>query len=83
MVNTIQRYAAQNLWGLISVRVAGAGGVRRPEPGAVEFTRVSFGYTADTPVLRDVSFRAEPGTMTALVGPSGSGKTRYRLGAVS
>lgn len=29
MVNTIQRYAAQNLWGLISVRVAGAGGVRR------------------------------------------------------
>ncbi|HEV2347132.1 MAG TPA: ABC transporter ATP-binding protein, partial [Actinocrinis sp.] len=26
-------------------------------------------------VLRDLSFRAEPGTMTALVGPSGAGKT--------
>ncbi|MFZ2529567.1 MAG: ABC transporter ATP-binding protein [Rhodococcus sp. (in: high G+C Gram-positive bacteria)] len=47
----------------------------RPEPGAIEFDRVTFGYNAADPVLHEVSFRAEPGTMTALVGRSGSGKT--------
>jgi len=30
---------------------------------------------AEEPVLRDVSFEVEPGTLTALVGPSGAGKT--------
>ena len=34
-----------------------------------------FSYEADQPVLRGVSFRVEPGTMTAIVGPSGCGKT--------
>ncbi|WP_448750473.1 ABC transporter ATP-binding protein [Actinomyces sp.] len=34
-----------------------------------------FSYEADHPVLRGVSFRVEPGTMTAIVGPSGCGKT--------
>ena len=29
----------------------------------------------DKPVLHDVSFQSEPGTVTALVGPSGSGKS--------
>lgn len=46
-----------------------------PRDSSIEFDRVSFGYTPGVPVLRDVSFRAEPGTMTAIVGPSGSGKT--------
>ncbi|MFD2178907.1 ABC transporter ATP-binding protein [Veronia pacifica] len=41
---------------------------------SIEFDKVSFTY-ADRPVLRSVSFRCEPGTLTALVGPSGSGKT--------
>ena len=36
---------------------------------------VVFSYEADQPVLRGVSFRVEPGTMTAIVGPSGCGKT--------
>jgi ABC-type multidrug transport system fused ATPase/permease subunit len=36
---------------------------------------VSFGYTRGTPVLRDVSFAARVGTVTAIVGPTGSGKT--------
>ncbi|GAC68108.1 ABC transporter ATP-binding protein [Gordonia soli] len=49
-------------------------------PGSVEVEHVRFGYVDGEPVARDISFRAEPGTMTALVGPSGSGKTTlFRL----
>jgi subfamily B ATP-binding cassette protein MsbA len=43
--------------------------------GDIEFDHVSFEYEKDRPVLRDVSFRAHPGTVTALVGPSGGGKS--------
>lgn len=43
-------------------------------PGRVELDRVAFGYS-DRKVLSDISFVAEPGTLTALVGPSGSGKS--------
>jgi ABC-type multidrug transport system fused ATPase/permease subunit len=43
--------------------------------GAVEFARVGFAYDPGKPVLQDVSFRADPGMVTALVGPSGSGKS--------
>ena len=39
------------------------------------FDRVRFGYTPDRPVLRDVSFVAKAGTVTAIVGPTGSGKS--------
>ncbi len=46
-----------------------------PIHGTVEFKDVNFSYEEGKPVLRDVSFRAEPGTVTALVGPSGSGKS--------
>ena len=42
---------------------------------SVALDHVSFSYEADHPVLRDISFRVEPGTMTAIVGPSGCGKT--------
>lgn len=42
---------------------------------ALEFRRVSFHYTPDKPVLRDVSFTLEPGQSLALVGPTGSGKS--------
>ncbi len=47
---------------------------RRPENSIVEFRDVTFGYTS-TPVLKNVSFKAMPGAVTALVGPSGAGKT--------
>lgn len=43
--------------------------------GEVEFKNVSFEYTDDTPVLKNVSFRAPAGSTTALVGSSGSGKS--------
>ncbi|MFB3818248.1 MAG: ABC transporter ATP-binding protein [Candidatus Methylomirabilales bacterium] len=43
--------------------------------GEVVFDRVGFAYEAGKPVLEDVSFRAAPGTVTALVGPSGAGKS--------
>ena len=42
---------------------------------SVSLEDVSFSYEADHPVLRGVSFRVEPETMTAIVGPSGCGKT--------
>lgn len=47
-----------------------------PVGGSVELRNVSFRYAEDQPeVLRDISLRIEPGSMTALVGASGSGKT--------
>ena len=58
--------------------------VRDPEPmpsslpprrGAVEFQNVSFAYSGEDWVLRDVSFRVAPGEKVALVGATGAGKT--------
>lgn len=43
--------------------------------GDIAFDHVSFSYSSDIPVLRDVSFHCEPGRMLALVGPTGVGKT--------
>jgi ABC-type multidrug transport system fused ATPase/permease subunit len=53
-------------------------------PGAVELPavresvrveNVSFAYDPDKPVLKDVSFEAKRGQLTAFVGPAGTGKT--------
>ena len=41
----------------------------------IEFKNVSFAYNKDAKVLKDVSFKAKQGEVTALVGISGSGKT--------
>ena len=41
----------------------------------IEFKNVSFAYNKDAKVLKDVSFTAKQGEVTALVGISGSGKT--------
>lgn len=44
--------------------------------GEIEFDHVSFGYSDDEKgVLRDISFIARPGTMTAIIGATGAGKT--------
>ena len=49
--------------------------VQSASNSSVALDHVSFSYEADHPVLRDISFNVEPGTMTAIVGPSGCGKT--------
>ena len=43
--------------------------------GEIEFKNVSYSYETKSDVIRDVSFRLEPGRKLALVGPSGGGKT--------
>ena len=46
-----------------------------PIRGRVSFAEVSFSYDGKRDVLNDISFGAEPGSVTALVGSSGSGKS--------
>lgn len=46
-----------------------------PIVGDIEFKDVSFAYEEGKQVLKNISFRAAPGSVTALVGTSGSGKT--------
>ncbi len=43
--------------------------------GDIAFHNVSFAYEPDKPVIRNISFHAPAGTVTALVGSSGSGKS--------
>ena len=48
-----------------------------PVKGEVTFTKLNFSYPGrpEMPVLKDVTFTAKPGAITAVVGPSGAGKT--------
>jgi ATP-binding cassette, subfamily B, bacterial MsbA len=46
-----------------------------PFSRSVEFDRVGFGYDADSPILREISFEARAGEVIAIVGSSGAGKT--------
>ena len=43
--------------------------------GEVVFDHVAFEYEADSPVLKDISFRCKPGQAIALLGSTGSGKS--------
>ncbi|MCA9390625.1 ABC transporter ATP-binding protein, partial [candidate division WWE3 bacterium] len=44
--------------------------------GMIEFKNVTFGYNqAETPVLENISFIAQPGQTTAFIGSTGSGKS--------
>ncbi|TES55664.1 ABC transporter ATP-binding protein [Halalkalibacterium halodurans] len=42
---------------------------------AIHVKNVSFSYNEEEPVIQNVSFDVEPGTMVAFAGPSGGGKT--------
>ena len=70
---------AERIFGLLDERpeiVDSAGAIELPPVrGEVEFRDVWSHYKEDEPVLRGVSFRAEPGQTVAIVGPTGAGKT--------
>ena len=46
-----------------------------PKGYDIEFSHVGFSYDSQDTVLRDVTFTAKQGEVTALIGPSGGGKT--------
>ncbi|MEM7103176.1 MAG: ABC transporter ATP-binding protein [Bacteroidota bacterium] len=52
-------------------------GTRKVEKftGTVEFKNVNFEYLENEPIIKDLSFRVDPGETVALVGSTGSGKT--------
>jgi subfamily B ATP-binding cassette protein MsbA len=70
---------AERVFGLIDLEAE----VRDPEPAieldgvrtGIEFDHVDFEYELGRPVLKDVSFRLDRGSMVALVGESGGGKS--------
>ena len=43
--------------------------------GEVRLEHVDFGYEPGKPIVKDLSFTAKPGSLTAIVGPTGAGKT--------
>ncbi len=49
--------------------------VMPPLRGEIEFKGVTFGYSRQSPILKNVSFQIRPGEMVGVVGRSGSGKT--------
>lgn len=69
----------ERLFGLLEapVKVADAeeAATLRVEGGTVRFEHVNHAYTAERPILRDVSFTIPAGHTLAVVGPSGAGKS--------
>ena len=47
----------------------------QPVRGRIAFEHVRFGYDSERPLMKDVSFVAEPGQKVAIVGATGAGKT--------
>jgi subfamily B ATP-binding cassette protein MsbA len=70
--------AAERLFGVLDqtteVQMDRGTRIAQPPRESIEFDRVTFAYETE-PVLSDVSFKARPGDVVALVGPSGAGKS--------
>jgi len=69
--------SSERIFELLDYQPEPVGGEYRADRvrGEVEFREVSFAYEDEDWVLRDVSFRAEPGQSIALVGATGAGKS--------
>ncbi|MEZ2391665.1 ABC transporter ATP-binding protein [bacterium RCC_150] len=81
MANLLQSgvASAERVFDLLDTEEQGAD----PEPSAVPevtrgrlvFENISFSYSPDKPLIKDLSLVAEPGQSVAIVGPTGAGKT--------
>jgi ATP-binding cassette subfamily B protein len=71
--------SAERVFELLDAEEQSPDAVDAPElvegPGVIEFEHVAFAYTPERPLIRDLSFRVEPGQTVAIVGPTGAGKT--------
>ncbi|MDN4606389.1 ABC transporter ATP-binding protein [Sporosarcina highlanderae] len=67
--------ATERIQQILGMDGENAKGLRVVPTSGIQFESVDFSYESGKDVLREVSFKAEPGTVTAFVGPSGGGKT--------
>ncbi|MCW7754262.1 ABC transporter ATP-binding protein/permease [Desulfobotulus sp. H1] len=78
--NTLQNAfsSAERLFQILDEPEGAEGKKGGRDPGPVEklaFSRLSFGYETDTPILKDLDFEVRKGETLAIVGPTGAGKT--------
>ena len=67
--------ASNRVLGLLDLAEEPSGDVEPAHRAEIRFDHVQYHYSADKPVLRDISFAVGPGKTVALVGPTGSGKS--------
>ena len=73
MINA--EYNMERLQEISDQPVQGGSSEFRPDGYDIVFDHVRFSYDGERDVLRDVSFTARQGEVTAIIGPSGEGKT--------
>lgn len=79
-INELQRATAgfkriEELYRITSSIADGTEALSESGALGIEFDNVTFGYTEDESVLKDVSFQLQPGKSLGLLGRTGSGKT--------
>lgn len=71
--------SAERVFELLDADEQEADAANAPAPvdgdGTIVFDHVAFSYVPDRPLIKDLSFRVEPGQTVAIVGPTGAGKT--------
>ena len=73
MINA--EYNMERLQEIADQPVQGGSSEFRPDGYDIVFDHVRFSYDGERDVLRDISFTARQGEVTAIIGPSGEGKT--------